>query len=247
MENSEGLQVFGYGRAGRERRMMRSVRGCTALLLAAVLVACSGRTERPGTSGDGDHSAHATHGPRHDTHGDHAEHVDLEPGEPSRHSIYHSSGVWLNRYGEEIALSDLRGKVQIVTMVYTWCEYACPRILADMKRIERLLTPEERLRSNFVLVSIDPERDTPGRLAEFAEQNNLDPANWTLLNGKSGDTLELAALLGVRYRRISETDFAHSNMIIVLNQEGEIVHQRVRIGEDPGQTVQEIRRLISSR
>jgi protein SCO1/2 len=38
--------------------------------------------------------------------------------------------------------------------------------------------------------------------------------------------LERAALLGVKYRSVSKTVFAHSNLITVLNKKGEIVHQQ---------------------
>ncbi|NIQ52455.1 MAG: SCO family protein, partial [Gammaproteobacteria bacterium] len=55
----------------------------------------------------------------------------------------------------------LAGRVRVVAMVYTSCAYACPRIMLDMKRIEAELGPEYREDVGFVIVSIDPERDTP--------------------------------------------------------------------------------------
>jgi protein SCO1/2 len=170
-----------------------------------------------------DHSAHAN--------------MKMEAGTPSDESIYNVGSVWKNRDGKEITLNDLSGKVQVVAMVYTHCEYACPRILADMKRIEKELSAEELKQVNFLIVSIDPERDTPERLRDFAEENKLEPEHWTLLNGDQGDILEFAALLGVKYKRVSETDFTHSNMITVLNKRGEVVHQRKKLSNDTQQVV----------
>ncbi|MDZ7716822.1 MAG: SCO family protein [Balneolaceae bacterium] len=167
--------------------------------------------------------------------GNHSVHSDMEmrSGEPSDESIYNVSSSWKNRYANRIQLDSLRGKIQVVAMVYTHCEYACPRILADMKRIRDALSEEALKSVNFVIVSIDPKRDTPERLLKFAEENELNDEQWTLLNGETGDILELSALLGVKYKKISETDFTHSNMITVLNREGEIVHQRKQLGNQP--------------
>ncbi|MEX0647140.1 MAG: SCO family protein [Balneolaceae bacterium] len=182
-----------------------------------------------------------------DTHNvqEHAQsdHSSMEAGQPSDHSIYHAGSTWLNRNNEEIGLESLRGKIQVVAMVYTHCDFACPRIIADMKRIESSLSPEELANTNFVIVSIDPERDTPERLSTFAEENNLDPQNWTLLNGDSGDILELAALLGVKYRRISDNDFSHSNIITVLNRDGEVAYTQQQIGNQPTNTIRTIKEL----
>lgn len=178
-------------------------------------------------------------------HSGNAAHKDMEmtSGEPSDESIYNAGSIWKNRYGNRVNIDSLRGKVQVVAMVYTHCEYACPRILADMKRIRDGLSDEVLRATNFVIVSIDPERDTPERLKNFARENELDDNQWTLLNGGQGDILELAALLGVKYKRISETDFTHSNMITVLNKEGEIVHQRKQLGDQPTKIIQAIRRV----
>lgn len=179
--------------------------------------------------------------------GDHAQHQEMAmaSGEASDESIYNASSVWKNRHGDELSLSSLRGEVQVVAMVYTHCEYACPRILADMKRIRDSLSKDKLQGTNFVIVSIDPERDTPERLSEFADENDLGEEQWTLLNGDQGDILELAALLGFKYKRISNTDFTHSNMITVLNKEGEIVHQRNRLGDNPAVIVEAIKKAAS--
>lgn len=175
---------------------------------------------------------------------DHSEmDMGMGAGEPTDESIYNVSSSWRNRYNQQLQLSELRGKIQVLAMVYTHCEHACPRILADMKRIRDSLTDQALMQTNFVIVSIDPERDTPDRLEEFADENNLDEEKWTLLNGSTGDVLELAALLGVKYKRISDTDFTHSNMITVLNKDGEVVHQRQKLVDQPTQTISSIESL----
>ncbi|MCA1801802.1 MAG: SCO family protein [Rhodothermaceae bacterium] len=201
------------------------------------------QSDHSSPSGKTDQDDHTQHNRQIDLQqSDHSEHsgMEMEYGEPADESIYHVSSTWKDQHGHSVDFDVLRGKVQVLAMVYTYCEFACPRILADMKRIEKDLTEETRQYTNFVIVSIDPQRDTPERLLEFAVANNLSSDSWTLLNGSDGDILEIAALLGVRYKRISDTDFTHSNMISVLNREGEIVHQRKQLYDDQADIIRAI-------
>ncbi|SHF80064.1 protein SCO1/2 [Fodinibius roseus] len=178
---------------------------------------------------------------------EHAAHADMQmdAGEPTGESIYNVSSTWQNRRGESVTLNSLGGKVQVVAMVYTHCEHACPRILADMQRIRDGLPEKALSATNFTIISIDPERDTPGRLTDFARENNLSDDQWTLLNGDEGDILEIAALLGVKYKRISDTDFTHSNMITVLNKEGEVAYQRRQLTDQQDKIIDVIHDLGS--
>jgi protein SCO1/2 len=112
--------------------------------------------------------------------------------------------------------------------------------MADMKRIREEIPSDKLNETNFVIVSIDPERDTPERFREFAQENDLSDEQWILLHGNQGDVLELAALLGVKFQRISETDFSHSNMITLLNKQGEVVYQRKKLTDKPEQFVNHI-------
>lgn len=143
-------------------------------------------------------------------------------------SIYQLDGVWQNQNGEQMALADLQGRPQLVALVYTHCAYACPLVVADMKQTE---VADGSV--GFVLVSIDPERDTPERLREFASGTRMG-SRWTLLAGGDDELLELAAVLGVRYRRVSETDFMHSNAIVLLDGDGNVVYRQEGYGDTKG-------------
>lgn len=211
--------------------------GILLVSLFLILSSCSSDGQKEASSNDDrgeDGTSHAMHSE-----------MKMEAGEPTDHSIYNVSSSWRNRFGNRVGLDSLKGKVQVVAMVYTHCEFACPRILADMKRIRDRLSGEDLKKTNFVIISIDPERDTPQRLKEFAMENDLTDTNWTLLNGDQGDILEIAALLGVKYKRISESDFTHSNMLSVLNRQGEITFQRKRLGDNPSDIVAAIEKAAS--
>lgn len=106
-----------------------------------------------------------------------------------------------------------------------------------MREIEKGLSDEARSKVRFTFISIDPDRDTPERLAEYREENELDPARWSFLTGDAGSIQELAVVLGIQYRKVSETDFAHSNVITILNDKGEVIHRQDGLGGDSKPTV----------
>jgi protein SCO1/2 len=144
----------------------------------------------------------------------------------SGRSIYQLDGVWTNDAGRPFRLRELRGRPVVMAMFFTSCGYACPRIVAAMARIRQNLPPSVRASAMFVLVSFDTGHDTVPVLRAYREQHQLDSVNWVLLRGAPGDVRELAAVLGVKYVQEAGGMFNHSNLITVLNSEGEIVHQR---------------------
>jgi protein SCO1/2 len=98
----------------------------------------------------------------------------------------------------------------------------------------------------FTLVSFDPKRDTPEALAEYRKVRNLAAEHWTLLRGEPDDVQELAALLGVRYKQDARGQFAHSNVITVLNADGEIVGQQVGLSQDIRDAVRMVAKLVGN-
>ncbi|MBD5779753.1 SCO family protein [Pelagicoccus sp. NFK12] len=162
---------------------------------------------------------------------------------PSELSLYQVTSEWQTQSGNKIVLADLAGHPQFVALAYTNCQYACPRLIADLKAIEYSLPADSE--AKILIVSIDPARDTPERLAAYASEQELDTSRWTLLNGAPGDVLELANLLGVRYAKTPTGDYTHSNIITLLNAKGEIVHQQNGLGADNKPTLEKLAKLDS--
>lgn len=154
----------------------------------------------------------------------------------TENSIYQLTSTWTNDSAKALKLASLRGKPQVVTMFFAQCHTACPILVHDLRRIEAALPEKVRSQVNFALVSFDTERDTPEALATFRKNNKL-PDTWNLLTGGKDDVLELAALLGVKYRKEPTGQFAHSNIITVLDAEGEVIMQQVGLNRDPAPAV----------
>jgi protein SCO1/2 len=204
-----------------------------AMIAMTLLLAVCGDNTAKDDVGDVAHQTHASHT------------TQVAAAEPTDYSIYDLPTTWHDQTGALRTLEDFAGKPRVIAMLYTHCGYSCPLLIADMKRIEGMLQQQSG-DVGFVIVSLDSSRDTPGRLAEFARATRLDPERWTLLTAADdGGVLELATLLGVRYRRISDTEFEHSNVITVVDASGRIVYRQEGLSGDQSQSVATLRSLLA--
>ncbi|HET9056498.1 MAG TPA: SCO family protein [Chitinophagaceae bacterium] len=158
----------------------------------------------------------------------------------SDESIFNLSTTWHTEEDKTIQLSDLKGKVLVIVMIYTSCKVACPRLVADMKDIRSKIPSELNDKIQYVLVSIDPEHDTPKKLKEFAINKEMDGEEWTFLQGDPESVREFANVLSVKYKEISPMDFSHSNIISVFNPKGELLHQQEGLGVNNETTISTI-------
>ena len=161
-------------------------------------------------------------------------------------SIFHLPAKWTTQNKEVIELQDLRGRVLVMVMIYTSCQVACPRLVADMRSIESEIAKNLKENVKYILVSIDPTTDTPERLKSFALENQMNDEQWLFLQGDEDSVLEFAAVLGVRYKKVSPVDFSHSNIISVFDRNGVLVYQQQGLGVDNKETVNIIRALAKS-
>lgn len=219
------------------------MRVLTVLVAAALMGAAGCGSEGPPAPDaavrDDAASAHAAHGAAPEVGA-------LEPAGGT--SLYVLPGTWIDQAGRSLTLNDLAGRPRVVVMAYTYCAYACPALVARMKQIEAAFEGRAAsARPGFVLVSIDPERDTPGRLTEFAESMQLDAEDWVLLNGPDDQVRALSVLLGVAYRATGTGDFAHSNVLTVLDAAGAIQHRTEGLGGGVDAAVDALERVLPHR
>jgi protein SCO1/2 len=115
-------------------------------------------------------------------------------------------------------------------MFYTSCRYVCPLTIDSLRAIDRALSPAERERMGYVLITIDPERDTTARLAAVKAERHLDSAAWLLLRPEPGDLRGLAGMLGIRYRALADGEFNHTTTLVLLDDEGRVLARTERVG-----------------
>lgn len=140
-------------------------------------------------------------------------------------SIFNLTSQWQNQNGDTLQLMDLQGKTLVVVMIYTTCKSACPILVSKMRDIESKIDRKDIDKVSLVLVSIDPETDTPPFLKKFAQKNNMDAPQWIFLTSNEQNTNEFANVLSMKYKKISPIDFSHSNIISIFNPEGQLVNQ----------------------
>lgn len=159
-----------------------------------------------------------------------------------RPSLYAMENIWQDQSGKSMRLKDLKGKIPLVSMIFTRCPYACPRTIADLKNIEKQLPEEKRGQVAFVLVSFDDINDTPEQLRAFAEKMNAGK-DWILLHGNEESIRELAMVLNVKYKKQPDGNFTHSNIISLLDRNGGIEAQLEGLNADAAPLVSAIGEL----
>lgn len=141
-------------------------------------------------------------------------------------SVYNLSSQWTTQDGRRMPLASLRGEPVVLAMIYTSCADTCPLIVQNMLNIHDEIPAAARMHTHFALFSFDTARDTPDHLKAYAKGLSLSPRDWTLFHGDDNAVRELAAVLGIAYRRKPNGDFSHSVMITLLDADGVIVYQQ---------------------
>jgi protein SCO1/2 len=85
------------------------------------------------------------------------------------------------RSGRRVTLADLLGTVWIANFIYTQCTETCPVQSLQIRRLQDDFAGVRDLR--FVSITVDPERDTPAVLRQYAERYQAGPGHWLFLTG----------------------------------------------------------------
>lgn len=158
-------------------------------------------------------------------------------------SLYAVPFAWRDQSGKALELSSFKGSPVVLTLAYTKCKTACPLTMQRMKRVAQELQ-QVSPQTQFVIVSLDPENDTPEALSQFIRQYKLEDPRWHLLSGSEGDLRKLAVLLGYSYQRQGKDDqIAHSNKMFALDAQGRIVKELDGLDSDTAPFVEEIARF----
>jgi protein SCO1 len=149
-------------------------------------------------------------------------------------SIYHLDATFISQAGQASGLDLYRGHPVLVSMFYGSCQATCPLIIDTLRATERALDPARRAGLRVLLISFDPERDTPAALLAIATTRHIDTTRWTLAHADASTVRTVAALLNVQYRQLPSGEFSHSTRIALLSPQGEITASTAILGHaDP--------------
>ncbi len=154
----------------------------------------------------------------------------------------------IDQNAKKVALSDFKGKVVLVTFLYTQCPYPekCPMLAQKLGKTRDLLDQVESAKGQFQVVSItlDPKRDTPETLKKYAQGQDENTSNWTFMTGKASEVNKVASLFGVIY--YTEKGVIDHNMrTAVIDRKGKL--SKLFTGNDwkPGEVAALVRDLAS--
>ena len=163
-----------------------------------------------------------------------AVHAQRAAGTPlPRDSVYQLDVTLTTHEGRRQPWSSRRGKPQLVSMFYTSCQYICPLIVDAGKAVERELGPKQRQRLGILLISMDPETDTPAALRSVVEKRRLDGTRWTLASPQRAQVRGVAGVLGIRYRELADGEFNHTSALVLLDNQGRVLARTERMGSQP--------------
>lgn len=123
--------------------------------------------------------------------------------------------------GQRVSLDDFRGKLVVLYFGYTFCPDVCPATLVEIAGAMDILG-EDAKKVQAIMVSVDPERDTPEQLAEYVA--HFDP-NFLGVTGTPEEIAELATLYGIYYEKHEGSEASgylidHTATVMVIDQEG---------------------------
>jgi len=142
-----------------------------------------------------------------------------------RSALVMPSFTLTNQDGQPVSLSDFKGRIVLVTAVYSTCTTTCPMMLTKVRTVLDQLTPAERKDMAVVAFSLNPEADTRELRAMTARMYGIK-SQFHFVSGVPSEMNALLDKLNVaRTRDEKSGEIMHSNLFFLLDREGRIAYR----------------------
>ena len=123
--------------------------------------------------------------------------------------------------GRVVRLSQMRGEPVAVTFIYTRCPIAtaCPLTTTRFAKLDSMLKAKGF--GKLLTITVEPERDTPKVLAEYAAHLKADPSRWKFLTGDPKSVADVASRFGVIYYP-DAGQVVHAQAVAVVDPDGRL-------------------------
>jgi protein SCO1 len=135
--------------------------------------------------------------------------------------------------GARVTLRDFRGKALAVTFIFASCTDTCPLLTHKMAQVQDELGSDFGARIAFVSITVDPERDTPAVLKEYAQNFGADPTGWAFLTGTPREIREVTRRYGVIASKTLGGDVDHTFLTSLVDRHGILRVQYLGVRFDP--------------
>ena len=144
-----------------------------------------------------------------------------------------------------LSLAELRGKVVVLTFIYTTCADTCPLLTAKMVGLQGRLGADFGARVFFASVTVDPERDTPAVLKTYGTAHGARFDGWAFLTGTPAEIREVAKRYGVFVKKTARGDVDHTFLTSVIDARGVLRVQYMGTRFDPAELLADIRGVLA--
>jgi protein SCO1/2 len=127
--------------------------------------------------------------------------------------------------GEKLRMEDLRGKVVLVSFIFTTCSGSCPATTHRLGQVAQRLKDKGLIkggRVRLVSITLDPARDTPEALRRYMKAYDADPAYWTFLTGGREEVEKVHAAWGMWAKPAANGQLDHPSRVYLLDTGGRI-------------------------
>ncbi|WP_343747310.1 SCO family protein [Fluviicola sp.] len=138
---------------------------------------------------------------------------------------------------------DLKGKVYVAEYFFTTCGTICPRMNAEMQRVQEAYKGVDRFK--ILSFTVDPETDSVAQMKIYADGHGADSKQWHFLTGKKTDLYKLArrSFFVLKPAEAANqgdvgSDFIHTNYFVLVDTQ-----KRIR-GYYDGTDSREVDKLI---
>jgi protein SCO1/2 len=146
--------------------------------------------------------------------------------------------------GERVSLHDLRGKIVAVTFIFTSCADVCPMLTDTMVRVQDNLGSLFGSRIAFMSITVDPERDTPTVLKQYARNCGADLKGWAFLTGDPQSIREVGKKYGIFARRTVVGEIEHLALTSLIDAKGSLRVQYLGALFDPEEFRNDLLKLV---
>lgn len=144
-----------------------------------------------------------------------------------------------------LSLADLRGKVVVLTFIYTACADTCPLLTAKMATLQGRLGADFGPRVFFVSVTVDPERDTPAVLKGYAVTHGVRFDGWAFLTGTPAEIRDVGKRYGIFAKKTARGDVDHTFLTSVIDPRGVLRVQYMGVRFEPTELLTDIRSVLA--
>jgi protein SCO1/2 len=144
--------------------------------------------------------------------------------------------------GNRLSLRDLRGRVAVVTFIFTTCSDTCPVLTAKLVAIHRKLAAGDPV--FFVGITVDPLNDSPAVLKKYAAAFPAPPSHFAFLTGDFDTIHRVVRSYGVYYSRKEKGGIEHTFLTSVVDPSGTVRVQYLGTRFDPNEFLGDLRSLI---